>query len=50
MNYYKQVAEMLGVELGEEFSLTKPNGKELDRASYKITEDGIYYKPTKVID
>ena len=51
MNYYKQFAKIFGLELEQEFSLTKPNGKELDRASYKITEDGIYYKPTtKSID
>lgn len=51
MNHYKQFAKIFGLELEQEFSLTKPNGKELDRASYKITEDGIYYKPTaKSID
>ena len=51
MNYYEQFAKIFGLELEQEFSLTKPNGKELDMASYKITEDGIYYKPTtKSID
>lgn len=51
MNHYKQFAKIFGLELEQEFSLTKPNGKELDSASYKITEDGIYYKPTtKSID
>ena len=51
MNHYKQFAKIFGLELEQEFSLTKPNGKELDRALYKITEDGIYYKPTtKSID
>lgn len=47
MNYYEQVAEMLGLELGQEFSLTKPNGKKVDRVSYKITEDGIYFQASK---
>lgn len=50
MNYYKQFAEMLGLELEQEFSLTKSNGEKLDMASYKITKNGIYYQPTKSID
>ena len=28
MNYYKQFAEMLGLELDEEFSLATPNGEK----------------------
>lgn len=28
MNYWKQFAEILGLELGEEFSLVKPNGEK----------------------
>ena len=47
MNYYKQFAKMLGLELEQEFSLTKPNGKKVDRVSYKITEDGIYFQASK---
>nr|DAM56413.1 MAG TPA: hypothetical protein [Caudoviricetes sp.] len=50
MTYWKQFAEMLGLELEQEFSLTKSNGEKLDMASYKITEDGIYYQPAKGID
>lgn len=50
MNYYKQFAEMLGLELEQEFSITKSNGEKLDMASYKITKNGIYYQPTKGID
>lgn len=50
MNYYKQFAEMLGLKLEQEFSLTKSNGEKLDMASYKITKNGIYYQPTKCID
>ena len=44
MNYWKQFAEMLGLELGQEFSLVKPNGEKENEDTYKITEDGIYYQ------
>lgn len=45
MNYYKQFAEMLGLELGQEFSIIKSGFKKLDEnIAYKITEDGLYYK------
>lgn len=37
MNYMKQVAQMLGVELGEEFKVECYNGK------YKIIDTGIYF-------
>ena len=44
MNYYKQIAEMLGVELGEEFSLKDNKTNELNESRYKITqEEGIMY-------
>lgn len=43
MNYYKQVAEMLGVELGEEFSLKDNKTNELNESRYKITQEGIMY-------
>lgn len=36
MNYYKQVAEMLGVELEEEFSLKNKDGEVLSK-NYKIS-------------
>ena len=42
MNYYKQVAEMLGVELNEEFKVA--NGDVLYEKPYKITVDGLLYK------
>ena len=41
MNYYKQFAEMLGLELEQEFVLTDD---EKDKYTYKITEDGLLYK------
>ena len=44
MNYYKQVAEMLGVELNEEFSLKHKDGSIL-KFKYKITEfSGLLFK------
>ena len=44
MNYYKQFAEMLGVELGEEFSLKNNKTNVLNECRYKITqEEGIMY-------
>lgn len=36
MNYYKQIAEMLGVELGEEFKVSIT-----EAFVYKITENGL---------
>ena len=46
MNYYKQFAEMLGLELGEKFELTYDDGKKINYASYKITENGLCFKAT----
>lgn len=44
MNYYKQVTEMLGVELNEEFRLKHKDGTIL-RFKYKITESsGLLFK------
>ena len=44
MNYYKKIAEMLGVELGEEFSLKENKTKNIVRPRYKITqEEGLMY-------
>ena len=44
MNYYKQFAEMLGLELEQEFVLTDVEGNRKDKYTYKITEDGLLYK------
>lgn len=44
MNYWKQFAAMLGLELGEEFVLTDSYGEKKDGGTYKITENGVYYK------
>ena len=45
MNYYKQFAEMLGLELEQEFVLTDVDGNRKDQFTYKITEDGFLSKP-----
>lgn len=45
MNYWKQFAEILGLELGQEFILTDSYGKRKDGYTYKITKNGILYKP-----
>lgn len=47
MNYYKQFAEMLGLELEQEFNLTDADGKKIDNDLYKITENGLFYKKKK---
>lgn len=44
MKYWKQFAEMLGLELEQEFVLTDVDGSRKDIFTYKITEDGIFYK------
>ena len=44
MNYYKKIAEMLGVEHGEEFRLKENKTKNIVRPRYKITqEEGLMY-------
>lgn len=44
MNYYKQFAEMLGLELEQEFVLTDVDGNRKNKYTYKFTEDGVVYK------
>ena len=44
MNYYKQFAEMLGLELEQEFVLTDADGNRKNKYTYKFTEDGVLYK------
>lgn len=43
MNYFKQVAEMLGVELNEKFMLKDKDNEFLPRA-YKFTDEGLFYE------
>ena len=47
MNYWEQFAEMLGLELDEEFSLIKSDGTKVDNDLYKIREDGLFYQKRK---
>ena len=44
MNKWKEFAEMLGLELEQEFVLTDRDGNRKDKYTYKITEDGLLYK------
>ena len=44
MNYYKQIAEMLALELEQEFVITDLDGKRKDTITYKFTEDGLFSK------
>lgn len=49
MNYWKQFAEMLGLELEQEFVLTDVDGNIKCELTYKFTEDGLLFKsPTLV--
>lgn len=43
MNYWKQFAKMLGLELGQEFEIKDEDGKRKIN-TYIITENGLYYK------
>lgn len=44
MTYWKQFAESLGLELGQEFVITDSYGERKDEDTYKITENGLYYR------
>lgn len=44
MTYWKQFAEMLGLELEQEFVITDLDGKRKDTITYKFTEDGLFSK------
>ena len=50
MNYYRQFAEMIGLELEQEFVLTDVDGNRKDKYMYKITEDGLLYKTPTFIN
>lgn len=43
MNYYKQIAEMLGVQLNEKFMLKGTDNRIRPRI-YKITDKGLFYE------
>lgn len=42
MTYYKQFAEILGLELGQEFRTVEPNSKQESNDVYRIEDDGVY--------
>ena len=44
MNYYKQFAEMLGLDLEQKFILTDNDGRKIDGYVCKFTENGFLYK------
>ena len=44
MNKWKQFAEILELDLEQEFVLTDDYGNRKDKYTYKITEDGLLYK------
>ena len=50
MNKWKEFAEILELELEQEFVLTDVDGKRKDIFTYKITEDGFLSKPPESID
>lgn len=50
MTYYKQFAAMLGLELGEEFSIVLSSSKEKSKNVYKITKYGVFSRSTKDTD
>ena len=50
MNYWKQFAEILSLELNQEFVLTGVDGNRKDQFTYKITEDGFLSKPPESVD
>ena len=50
MNNWGKFAEMLGLELEQEFVLTDVDGNRKDKYTYKITEDGLLYKSPPFIN
>ena len=44
MNYYREIAEMLGLELGQEFRIIDSHERTIDAALFEITEDGLFSK------
>ena len=50
MNNWGKFAEMLGLELEQEFVLTDVDGNIKDKYTYKITEDGLLCKNTILVN
>ena len=43
MSYYKQIAEMFGLELNEEFILADTDGNRYNECKYRFTELGLLH-------
>lgn len=50
MNNWGKFAEMLGLELNQEFVLTDVDGNTKGQLIYKFTEDGLLYKPPTLVN
>lgn len=50
MNNWGKFAEMLGLELDQEFVLTDVDGNTKGELIYKFTEDGLLYKPPTLVN
>lgn len=50
MNNWGKFAEMLGLELEQEFVLTDADGNTKGQLIYKFTEDGLLYKPPTLVN
>ena len=50
MRYYKQFAEMLGLELEQEFVLKDADENIKCALTYKFTEDGLLCKPPTLVN
>ena len=51
MSHWKRFAEILDLELEQEFVLINVDGKRKNEYIYKITEDGLLYKmPTQYVN
>lgn len=46
MNYYKQIAEMLDIELDEVFKIQSETSVYENNKEYKLTEDGLMWRFT----
>lgn len=44
MNYYKQIAEILGLELGQEFRIIDSNERTIDAALFELQKMGFLAK------
>lgn len=50
MNKWKEFAEILELELEQEFVITDADGNTKGQLIYKFTEDGLLYKPPTLVN